>query len=61
MRPCAFRSLCRTCTYRATRQSAHNTVEHICAATGQLHPYDQTDVAKGATDLMKDMYNIDIN
>ena len=40
MRPCAFRSLCRTCTYRATRQSAHKTVEHICAATGQLHPYD---------------------
>ena len=40
MRPCAFRSLCHTCTYRATRQSAHNTVEHICAVTGQLHPYD---------------------
>ena len=40
MRPCAFRSICRTCTHRATRQSAHNTVEHICAATGQLHPYD---------------------
>ena len=27
--------------------------------SGHLH--DQTDVAKGATDLMKDMYNIDIN
>ena len=39
MRPCANKSKCRSCAHRTERHD-RQTIQHVCAVTGQLHPYD---------------------